>query len=317
MGGVRAGVYRTQQFCGGAYAVYRTDYRDVAVGADGFWDHWPVAHTQLGFNVERSLTSLDDGHFNDRGVVYGRYVFQYGDSLYLPPMQYVEMFGAIENNRLPIPRYDEPGSQRFDHMSLVGVHYHQDYLTPYWNPEGGFRLDATYAAGIPIFGEDKSFQQLSGQFSYVQCLPDCLGWLSETRLATRVYGAVGLPTNGLYFPLGGAGLFRGFDQAERQGSLVWVGSAEWRVPLVRGLRWDCVDHTVGLREVWGVTFYDVGNAYVNGHAVGDVAHAIGAGVAFDVAWFSFVERTMIRLDVAQTINSSAPLQFNFYFQHPF
>ena len=49
----------------------------------------------------------------------------------------------------------------------------------------------------------------------------------------------------------------------------------------------------------------------------DVAHALGVGVAFDVAWFSFVERTMIRLDVAQTINSSAPLQFNFYFQHPF
>src|SRR5262249_33918015 len=106
-------------------------------------------------------------------------------------------------------------------------------------------------------------------------------------------------------------------QAERQGSLVWIGSAEWRVPLVRGLRWDCLDHTGGLREVWGVTFYDVGNAYVNGHAVGDVAHAVGGGGAVDVAGFSFVERTMIRLDVAQTINSSAPLQFNFYFQHPF
>jgi hemolysin activation/secretion protein len=170
---------------------------------------------------------------------------------------------------------------------------------------------------MPIFGEQQALNQFSGQFSYVQGLPDGLGWLSESRVAMRVYGAVGLPNKGLYFPLGGAGLFRGFDLAERQGSLVWVGSAEWRVPLVRHLRCDCLDHTVGLREIWGATFYDAGNAYVSGHALGDVAHALGVGLGFDVAWFSFVERTMIRLDVAQTINSSAPLQFNFYFQQPF
>jgi hypothetical protein len=317
MGGFRVGAYRTQEFCGGVYAAYRTDYRDVAVGADGLWDHWPWSHTQVGFNVERSLTSFDEGHYNDRGVVFARYVFKYGDSLYLPPMQYVEMFSAIEDNRLPTPRYEEPGGVRLDHMTLVGLHYHQDYLTPYWNPEGGFRLDATYATGIPILGEQQAFNQLSGQLSYIQGLPDGLGWLSETRVATRVYGAVGLPNNGLYFPLGGAGLFRGFDLAERQGSLVWVGSAEWRFPMVQHLRWDCLDHAVGLREIWGAAFYDAGNAYVRGHALGDVAHALGVGLCFDVAWFSFVERTIIRLDVAQTVNSSAPLQFNFYFQQPF
>jgi hypothetical protein len=317
MAGFRAGLYRTQEFSGGVYAAYRTDYRDVAIGADGLWDHWPWSHTQVGFNVERSLTSLDDSHFNNRAVAYGRYVFTYGSSLYLPPIQYLETFGAIEDNQLPQERWKVPGAERFDRLNMIGVHYHQDFLTPYWDPEGGFRLDATYATGIPVDAEHEAFNRVSAQFSFVKGLPDGLGWFSDTRVAARVYGAAALPSKGEFFSLGGAGLFRGFDLGERQGSLVWIGSAEWRVPLVRGLTCDCLDHTIGLRNIYGVAFYDVGNAYVRGHALGDTAHAVGAGLAFDVAWFSFVERTTIRLDVAQTINSSAPLQFNFYFQHPF
>ncbi len=317
MAGLRVGAYRTQQFDGGAYLAYRTDYRDLAVGIDALWDHWPWHHTQVGFNLERSLTSLDDGRYNSRGVAFGRYVFQYSSSLYLPPMHYLEGFGAVQDNNLPFARHQPPGSIRFDHNTELGLHYHIDYLTPYWDPEGGFRFDATYANGVSIFGEHQEFNRFSAQFSTVKSLPGRLGWLSDTRVAARIYGAVGYPFNAELFPMGGAGLFRGFDLAERQGSLVWVGSVEWRVPLVTGLTWDCVDHAVGLRGIYGVTFYDVGNAYLRGHALGDVAHAVGAGVYFDVNWFSFVERTSIRLDVAQTLNTSAPLQFNFYFQHPF
>jgi hypothetical protein len=317
MAGLRLGVYRTQQFSGGVYAAYRTDYRDLAVGADGLWDHWPWSHTQVGFNAERSLMSLDDSHYNDRGVVFGRYVFNYGSSFYLPPMQYLEAFGAVQNNDLPVPRYPVPGAERFDHASALGVHYHMDYLTPYWDPEAGFRLDATYAFGIPIWGNHESFNRLSGQISAVKGLPDGLGWLSETRIAARLYGAVGLPDQGQYFSLGGGGLFRGFDLGERQGSMVWIGSVEWLYPIVTGLTWDCLDHALGLRNISGVMFYDAGNAYLRGHELGDIAHAVGGGLCFDVAWFSLVERTTIRLDVAQTLNAHSPPQFNFYFQHPF
>src|SRR5262249_29175047 len=100
--GLRAGLYRTQHFSGGVYAAYRTDYRDVVVGADGLLDHWPLPRTQLGFNVEQRLASFQDG--NDtafRGSVFARYVKQYSPSLYLPPMEYVEAFGAYQDNFLP------------------------------------------------------------------------------------------------------------------------------------------------------------------------------------------------------------------------
>ncbi|HEV3260265.1 MAG TPA: M1 family aminopeptidase [Gemmataceae bacterium] len=315
--GVRAGLYRTQEFFGGGYVAYRGDARDLVAGADGLWDHLPWPHTQIGFNVETGLTNTWWGEQSDRGVIFGRYVFKYGSSLYLPPMEYVELYGAIENNELPFPRETVPGAFRFDHQTMAGLHFHLDYLTPYWDPEGGFRFDVTYASGLSILGEQRAFNRVEAQFSQVKKVPDGLGWLSETRVAGRLYGAVGLPKDGEYFPLGGSTLFRGFDLMQRQGSMVWVGSLEWRAPLARGLTWDCVDHMVGLRNIWAATFYDAGDVYLKGHSVGGLVHDAGVGLRLDMAWFSFVERTILRLDVAKALNANTPTQFWLAVEHPF
>ena len=164
---------------------------------------------------------------------------------------------------------------------------------------------------------DVTFHKLESQASIVKGVPDGLGWLSETRLAGRLAAAGAFPDQGQFFALGGSYLFRGFDLAERQGSLVWVASAEWRVPVVRGINWDVADHVAGLRSIWLVAFYDAGAIYANGHLVDNVAHAVGLGARFDVAWFSFIERTMIRFDVAKTINADSPVQFWLGVQHAF
>ena len=78
--------------------------------------------------------------------------------------------------------------------------------------------------------------------------------------------------------------------------------------MLRNACWDVADHVMGLRGLYVAPFYDVGAVYVNGRPVGNVAHAVGLGLRADVAWFSFIERTMLRLDVAKTLNSSAPVQ---------
>jgi hypothetical protein len=315
--GFRVGAYRTQEFAGGAYLGFRTDYRDLVVGVDGLWDHWPWAHTQVGINAEQSLTPIDNDRVSDRAIVFGRYVFQYSDSLYLPPMHYLEVFTGIQDNALPLPRNFDPEANHFDQTSFAGVHYHIDYLTPYWDPEGGFRVDGSYTNGLPILGEHEAFYRLDGSASYVVGLPDGLGWLSDTRLATRFGGGAAWPTNGELFTLGGSQRFRGFDLKERQGSMFWAGSVEWRFPVARGLTWDCIDHTLGVRNLYGATFYDAGEMFLQGHSVGGVAHALGVGLGVDVAWFSFVERTMLRLDIAKTINASSPVQVWFGLQVPF
>jgi outer membrane translocation and assembly module TamA len=73
----------------------------------------------------------------------------------------------------------------------------------------------------------------------------------------------------------------------------------------------------GVRNVWLATFYDVGEVYANGHSVGGVAHALGAGVRVDLSVFSFIERATVRFDFAKTINAATPFQFWFGVQHAF
>jgi hypothetical protein len=327
MVGLRAAAYRTQQAVVGSYLAYRTDDRNIVAGVDGLIDHWPFCKTQVGFNIERSLASLANGYpLLSRAVLFGRYVFMYGDSLYLPPFHYVEAFAAVESNVLPDLNQPEPGSRSFQQQTLLGLHHHLNLLTPYWNPEGGFASDVTYQEGLPIFGEHQQSHQVVGQFSTVKSMPDWLGftrdvpglnWLMDTRWAFRLWGAAALPNDGRFFTLGGGEQFRGFDLRQRQGSLGWIGSVEWRVPLVKGVEWDCCDHVVGLRNAYTALFYDVGDMFVGGHSVGPVAHAVGAGLRLDVAWFGLIERSILRFDFAKTVNQNTPWQFWFGIAYPF
>jgi Omp85 superfamily domain len=282
----------------------------------------------VGLNIERSLTTWpgDGDDRASRGVLYERYVMLPGSSLYLPPFEYVEAFEALQSNPLPLPDEQPPGTDLFRHQTLAGLHYHENLLTPYWNPEAGIAVDAAVADGIPVLGEHRSFQEFYAQASSVKTLRSLLDlsedtqflrWLGDTRLAGRVYGAIANPEDAQIFTLGGGELFRGYDPAQRQGSMVWIGSAEWRIPLVQRSDWDLFDHVVGVRNIYGAPFYDVGNAYINNRETGPVAHAVGLGLRVDVAWFSLIERTILRFDVAKTINDDSGVQFWFGLDHPF
>jgi hypothetical protein len=330
--GVRAGAYRTASFEGGVYSAYRTDYRDFVEGVDATFDHFPWPHTEVGFVFERRIAGTYAGENPANiGVLYGRYVLDYGDSLYLPPFQYVESFVTIQDDLLPFAIETVPGATRFSHQGQGGFHYHINYQTPYWNPEGGFSADVSYAAGLVLPGEQgdtrnnnpnqvfglNGSHQFLGQATYIQAVPDGLGWLSSTVLAFRLYGAYGLPNYVQYFALGGSELFRGFSLAQRQGNALWVGSVEWRFPVLRDVNWSCFDHALCLRNIYAAAFTDVGDVYQKGQSVGGVAEAVGAGLRLDVAWFTFVERTILRLDAARTINSAAPMQLWAGIEHPF
>lgn len=325
--GFRAGLYRTQQYSLGAYLAYRTNDRNIVAGVDGLIDHFLHPRIQVGFNAEQSLATLDDDETAcSRAAVFARYVILYGSSFYLPPFEYVEAYGAAQNRCLPTPVRTTPEAKLFEEQYSVGVHYHKYYLTPYWDPEGGVALDVTGVAGIPIFGQREDFQQVFGQIATVKYMPDPLGmlkhgpigrYLASTRWAFRLYAAAALPDEGQFFSLGGGDLFRGFDLDDRQGSVVWLASVEWRLPLATGLQKDFFDHMAGLRNIYVALFYDVGNAYLNGRQVGPTAQAVGAGLRLDVVWLGLIERTMLRFDFAQALDSNTPLQFWFGIQHPF
>ena len=327
LAGLRLGVYRTQEVQSAAYLGYRANDRTLVAGADLWWYHAPLPNMQFGLSLEHAVATLGDPNISvNRGVFYSRYIILDGSSLYLPPFEYVETFGVVQNRGLPDPRVVVPGADPINERPAVGVHYHKNLMTPYWDAEGGYSLDASYQYGLPIAGNQREFHQVYGQFAFVKSLGmlhDWYGngairnWVADTRLAVRVGGGAALPDNGQFFALGGGDNFRGFDLAERQGSVIWLASVEWRVPLCTNLRTDMLDHFIGVRNVYFAPFYDVGNAYVSGHPIGNTAHAVGAGLRVDVTWLGLIERTTIRLDVAQTVNGHYPTQFWFGIQHPF
>ncbi|HZZ80993.1 MAG TPA: M1 family aminopeptidase, partial [Gemmataceae bacterium] len=323
MGGLRLGLYRTQTLQTAAYLAYRSNDRNIIAGADMLWDHAILPKTQIGMSIEKSLATISTNDIpTSRAAVFLRHVMMYGSSLYLPPFEYVEGFGVMQNRSLPNPDVSPPGSDLFRDRTAVGLHYHKNLLTPYWDAEGGFMLDVSGQYGIPIFGTNHDFQLLYGQFSWVKSTPKfgegpIANWLNETRWAFRVGGAAGLPNNGQFFSLGGGDNFRGFDLAQRQGSMVWLGSVEWRVPLWTNLHIDLLDHVAGVRNIYVAPFYDIGNAYLMNRELGPTAQAVGAGLRVDVTWLGMIERTMLRFDVAQTISGNYPVQFWVGIQHPF
>lgn len=244
-------------------------------------------------------------------------MIDYGDSLYLPPFQYVEAFATTMQNFLPFPKLVNPGGERFSSITAAGIHYHINYLTPYWDAEGGFQFDGVYSGGSATLQDHQGYEQLYGQLSYVRFLPDGLGWFSDTRLAMRLFGAAAGPRQGEFFTMGGPQRFRGFGLADRQGNAMWVGSLEWRLPLARNLKWDVCDHVIGARNLYLAPFYDIGDTYVAGHSLGGTAHAFGCGLRIDTSWFSFIERAILSIDVAKTINTNTGTQVWVQFEHPF
>ncbi len=327
MTGLRAGGYLVERAQTGTYLTYRTDYQDLVLGADAVvkGDHW-----EAGGNWEWRIAGpwgrlrnrtvwpwdrLDGAGGPHRGVIYLRQVLQPTSSLYLPPMMYQEVYTTYQDNFLPRSRSSL--GQRWDRTVLGGYHYRLNLYTPYWDPETGVWVDLVAAAGGVVLNGWKETVQGRVELAAVRAFPEQWGIVRHVRVAARITAMAAWPDYGQFFALGGGTLFRGYDLAERQGSLLWTGNVELRWPLVREVNWDILDHVFGARNIWLATFYDVGAIYVNGRQISQVAHALGVGVRVDVAVFSFIERAVLRLDVAKTVNDATPWQIWFGLQHAF
>ena len=317
--GLRAGLFRTEEFRGGVYAGYRPTFGDLAIGFDALLPHFPDAKWEVGAHGEVSVGQVgqSDDYNPDRAVVWLRNNIEPTASLYLFPREYAETYAAFQRNWMPAPRHPIPGTVEIDPLTTLGYHYRKDTRVPYWDPETGYFLDANAAVGLPLFGESRLSALAWAQYSYTMGLPGNLGYWSDVKLAARVGLAVALPHKARMFTMGGNLWFRGFDVFERQGSCMWLGSVEVRIPVKRDVGLEVADRLLRLRTVTLAPFYDVGDMYVAGRSLGPVAHAVGLGIRLEVEFFSFLERATIRFDIGKAIGQDTAPQFWFGVQQPF
>lgn len=317
--GVRGDLYRLQTFQGGGYVAWDAYDMDLKAGADAIFQRFPWSNTEIGAQYDHSLTQDWADLTRDRARLYGRYVIHETPSLYLNPVEYIETYARMESvaSGSGEGRYVPPGVESYNNQAGVGIRWYRNFLTPYWDPEGGYRFDFNLEHGLPIYGTYTWYERIQGEFAFVKGMPDGMGYLSETRWAMRAWAGKGWPDNGYHFQLGGPNLVRGLARHDREGDTAWVGSIEWRLPLWRKAEVDFLYRIGELQNLYAVAFYDVGEMYLNGQTNGGVIHSVGAGLRLDLAWLGFIERTTIRLDVAKAVNQEQPVQFWFGLQHAF
>ncbi|HSQ56006.1 MAG TPA: M1 family metallopeptidase, partial [Gemmata sp.] len=116
--GLRVGANKPQRFRAGAYAAFRSDYRDLIAGVDAviLGDH-----LEYGFNWEKRIGGPWAGQAGaggpNRAAVYARQILKPGSSLYLPAVMYQDGFATYQDNFLPFVR--NPGGERWDRLAMA------------------------------------------------------------------------------------------------------------------------------------------------------------------------------------------------------
>jgi hemolysin activation/secretion protein len=104
------------------------------------------------------------------------------------------------------------------------------------------------------------------------------------------------------YELGGMDGLRGYDRKTIRGAQAVLGSVEYRFPIIRDRQWDFVDNTFTITGISGVIFLDAGHSWYDDYSDGDWKTDAGVGLRAPVAIASFLEQTMLRLDVAHAID---------------
>lgn len=288
----------------------------LVAGVDSIMYNVPVPNVSLGAQYEHSLASdlFDDP--DDQGKLFARWNRAYTTSFIYPNLSFVEAYFRFGDNFFPLEDIRPPRDDRIEDyrdIRAIGLSYHADSRLPYWNPDRGMALDATYEYGFQAFGDGETYHRAWGQVSAVHRLCHDEGLLGRSKLAGRLAGGLGAPSNGEHFRLGGSTRFRGQRSEDTEGSVFWLASAEFRYPVWEELNLDFYDHLVVLRSIYGSLFYDVGEALITGNSLG-IDHAVGTGIYLDLPLMSFVENFAVRIEYGRSLrNNTSVLWAGWYY----
>jgi outer membrane protein insertion porin family len=193
-------------------------------------------------------------------------------------------------------REDTRNTNYHKEESIVGTALHLDRSGPYPDPTNGYQLNALLENAGHFLG--------ATQFFYRSALDGACYHpvTARTSLAMRLKYGWGYPDDKDLFHIGGMDGLRGFDRKTVRGSSALLGSLEYRFPLLEKLRLSILDNILGLDAVGGVVFFDGGAAWFDDMDGTKARKDAGFGLRFKVTIGSFLEKIVLRLDVARPIN---------------
>ncbi len=295
-GGAKVAIQRLNKFQATFWAGTEPALREAIFGGQLQFPHFPYPKWSSGIFYEEGLYNFYNDKQHSGGRLFSRYRFLEASSFLVDDAGFVEAYYGF-GNEFWAGDNGRPVSKPF---AAVGGRFRLSTLFPVWNPVGGKLIDVTAEYGNRALGSTYDYVRMSLEYGIVRQLPPGFGYFSKTRLALRGFGGLGFPDNVPYFRLGGGTRLRALDLNQNLGSSVWMGSFEWRFPIVEDTDIQALDHIVRGRNINASLFYDFGASYLAGH-FSPVVNGVGFGIGVDVALFSFLERANIRVDIAQPL----------------
>lgn len=199
------------------------------------------------------------------------------------------LFGGQEDNRnLSYLRKNE---------SIIGTNIHFGRYGTYPDPKQGYKVDAVLETSQHFWDATQYFYRASIDLSKYQPVT------AQSKLAYRLKYGFGFPDDKNLYELGGWDGLRGFDRKSVRGSSALLGSVEYRFPLIRKIGFSILDHTLTLDSVGGVVFFDAGESWYDDFSDGKFKKDAGFGLRFGFSVGSFLEKIIVRADVAQPIDA--------------
>jgi outer membrane protein assembly factor BamA len=184
------------------------------------------------------------------------------------------------------------------HESVIGIAGALNRSGPYPDPDYGWRIIPVQEFGGRFLGGDRHFWRSNLELNnYILVWPK-----HNHKVATRVKGGLGGPSDDDLYQLGGADDLRGYGSKSIPGSRMLLTGLEYRLPLARSLAMPTPGNFVNLDTVQLVGFYDGGKAWFNDYSAARFLNDIGLGLRLHFDTIGFLEKTVIRFDAAYPLN---------------
>ncbi len=193
--------------------------------------------------------------------------------------------------------YPQNLNYRQNQETIFGATFFYTNAGAFPDPSYGHKLSITQEVGGHILGGGDSFVRTEGEFDkYLEIA-------KSQKLAFRAKVGAGYPEDKYLFYLGSDTALRGYDYKDIKGSSMFLGSLEYRFPILEDLDKRLFWQTFNLDQLQGVLFFDAGSAGFDHLFESGFKKDAGIGLRFYFDVAGGAERFALRIDAAWPIDS--------------
>lgn len=179
--------------------------------------------------------------------------------------------------------------------AIVGTAFHFDRSRPLLDPVQGYQVDTFFENSGHFLGATQYFNRGAVDLSLYQRVSP------RTKLAWRLKYGGGFPDDKNLFELGGINGLRGYSRKTLRGAKIALLSLEYRFPILERLDVHFLDNLLGMESLSAVVFADAGHSWREDFEDSQWKKDAGLGIRFTTNLGSFLEKVLVRLDIAQAI----------------